>query len=142
VSSVALQLLRALDETLLKGATHNIIVRSRDEIAFYLLNQKRAHLRMLEERFQIVITVHSDAAMSAQVAYLIEKGEMVHTLEQAKAIAASSPAVAAPASDDEFEHDDLLDNEESSIQREEANGEDGEPLRADENAVAVSSAGE
>src|SRR5262245_12045246 len=53
VSSVALQLLRSLDEMLLKGATHNLIVRTRSEIALYLLNQKRAHLRVLEERFQV-----------------------------------------------------------------------------------------
>ena len=53
VSSVALQLLRALEEMLLKGATHNLIVRTRTEIALYLLNQKRAHLRALEERFQV-----------------------------------------------------------------------------------------
>jgi len=85
VSSVALQLLRALEETLLKGATHNIIVRTRNEIALYLLNQKRAHLRMLEERFQIAITVTSDASMGAQVSYVIEKGELVHTVEEAKA---------------------------------------------------------
>src|SRR5881227_2452946 len=69
VSSVALQLLRAIEETLLKGPTHNLIVRTRNEIALYLLNQKRAHLRMLEERFQIAITVTSDASMGAQVSY-------------------------------------------------------------------------
>src|SRR5262245_53722533 len=48
VSSVALQLLRSLEEMLLKGATHNIMVRTRTEIALYLINQKRAHLRDLE----------------------------------------------------------------------------------------------
>src|SRR5882757_2373968 len=84
VASVALQLLRALEETLLKGATHNIIVRTRNEIALYLLNQKRAHLRMLEERFQITITVTSDASIGAQISYVIEKGELVHTVEEAK----------------------------------------------------------
>ena len=45
VSSVALQLLRSIEEMLLKGATHNIIVRTRPEIALYVLNHKRAHLR-------------------------------------------------------------------------------------------------
>jgi hypothetical protein len=60
VSSVALQLLRALEEVLLKGATHNLIVRTRPEIALYVLNQKRAHLRALEERFQISITIDRD----------------------------------------------------------------------------------
>ena len=85
VSSVALQLLRALEEMLLKGATHNLIVRTRTEIALYLLNHKRAHLRALEERFQIAIMVNADATIGGQVSYLIEKGEQVHSLEQAKA---------------------------------------------------------
>ena len=87
VSSVALQLLRALEEMLLKGATHNLIVRTRTEIALYLLNHKRAHLRALEERFQIAIMVNADATIGGQISYVIEKGEQVHSLEQAKAIA-------------------------------------------------------
>ncbi len=43
VASVTLQLLRSLEETLLKGATHNVIVRTRSDIALYVLNHKRAH---------------------------------------------------------------------------------------------------
>ena len=42
VSSVALQLLRAIEEMLNKGATHNLIVRTRSEVALYVLNHKRA----------------------------------------------------------------------------------------------------
>src|SRR6478736_720198 len=57
VSSVALQLLR-----------------TRSEIALYLLNQKRAHLRGLEERFQVAVTINADASIGGQVSYLIEKG--------------------------------------------------------------------
>src|SRR6202035_2083010 len=38
VSSVALQLLRAIEEMLLKGATHNLIVRTRTDVALYVLN--------------------------------------------------------------------------------------------------------
>ena len=100
VSSVSLQLLRSIEEMLLKGATHNIIVRTRTEIALYLLNHKRAHLRTLEERFRITITVNADATISGQTAYVIEKGELVHSLEQAKAIAAQ-PIAAVPITDDE-----------------------------------------
>src|SRR4029077_7416540 len=36
VSSVALQLLRAIEEMLIKGATHNLIVRTRAEVALYV----------------------------------------------------------------------------------------------------------
>ena len=45
VGSVTLALLRAIEETLLKGATHNLVVRTRPEVALYVLNQKRGHLR-------------------------------------------------------------------------------------------------
>ena len=96
VSSVALQLLRSLEEMLLKGATHNLIVRTRAEIALYLLNHKRAHLRALEERFRITIMVNADAAIGGQLSFVIEKGEQVHSLEQAKALALQAP-VAVPA---------------------------------------------
>jgi ribonuclease E len=74
VSSVALQLLRSLEEMLLKGATHNLIVRTRAEIALYLLNHKRAHLRALEERFRITIMVNADATIGGQLSFVIEKG--------------------------------------------------------------------
>ena len=64
VSSVALQLLRAIDETLMKGATHNLIVRTRSDVAIYVLNNKRAHLRRLEERFKVTITITTDPTMT------------------------------------------------------------------------------
>jgi ribonuclease E len=103
VSSVALQLLRAIEEMLLKGATHNLIVRTRTETALYLLNHKRAHLRELEERFQLVITVNADATVAGQVSYVIEKGEQVHSVEQAKALVAVRPASIAPVAEDDEE---------------------------------------
>ena len=105
VSSVSLQLLRALEEMLLKGATHNIIVRTRTDIALYLLNQKRAHLRALEERFQIAIMINADATIGGQVSYVIEKGEQVHTPEQAKAIAGAVVECRSDRADDEDDDD-------------------------------------
>ncbi|MGH6770357.1 MAG: Rne/Rng family ribonuclease [Xanthobacteraceae bacterium] len=105
VSSVALQLLRSLEETLLKGATHNFTVRTRTEIALYLLNYKRAHLRALEERFQITIMVNADTTITGQTSYVIDKGELVHSLEQAKAIAAQQPPTLVPEQPDEADDD-------------------------------------
>ena len=83
---MALQLLRAIEETLIKGATHNLIVRTRSEVALYVLNHKRAHLRDLEERFRITITISADATVNAQVSYIVDRGEQVHTVEAAKLI--------------------------------------------------------
>jgi ribonuclease E len=101
VSSVSLQILRSLEEMLLKGATHNLAVRTRSEIALYLLNHKRAHLGALEERFRITIVVDADTGIGGQVAFLIEKGEQVHSLEQAKALAAQAPSAAPIEQEDE-----------------------------------------
>jgi len=98
VSSVALQLLRMIEETLQRGATHNVVGRTRSEIALYVLNHKRAHLYDLEHRFQISVTIVADEAISGQLPFVIEKGEQVHTLEQARALA--TQAIAIPAAVD------------------------------------------
>jgi ribonuclease E len=101
VSSVALQLLRSIEETLLKGATHNLIVRTRPEIALYVLNQKRAHLNAIEQRFHISITVNADPQVAGVVGFAIDRGEQVMTMEQAKALLAQ--AEAAPTIHEEEE---------------------------------------
>jgi ribonuclease E len=105
VSSVALQLLRAIEEMLNKGATHNLIVRTRSEVALYVLNHKRGHLRALEERFRITITISADPTVSAQVSYIVDRGEQVHTVEAAKALAAAAPQMISTLDADE----DILD---------------------------------
>src|SRR5690348_12316181 len=106
VSSVALQLLRALEEMLLKGATHNLSVRTRSDIALYLLNHKRAHLRTLEERFRITIMVNADATVGGQLSFVIEKGEQVHSLEQARALALQPPPAALPMQEEQEEEEE------------------------------------
>jgi ribonuclease E len=105
VSSLALQVLRALEEQLMKGATHNLIARTRPDVALYVLNQKRAHLRSLEERFAITITISADESVAAPQAFVIDRGEQVHTPEAAKALAERTQADAAPLEDE----DDLED---------------------------------
>ena len=130
VASVALQLLRSLEETLLKGATHNLMVRTRSEIALYLLNHKRAHLRAFEERFRITIMVNADASISGPLSFVIEKGEQVHSLEQAKALALA-PASAIPIEEDVGEADEDEEDEEEQEQ-DELEGE--EPLETEEAA--------
>ena len=104
VSSVALQLLRAIEETLVKGATHNLIVRTRSEVALYVLNHKRGHLRDLEQRFRITITISADATVNGQQSYVVDRGEQVHTVEEAKTLAAAAPppSVSAHADDEDF----------------------------------------
>jgi len=99
VSSVSLQLLRAIEEMLIKGATHNLTVRTRAEVALYVLNHKRAHLRALEERFRITITVSADPTVNGQQSYVIDRGEQVHTPEAARNLAAQQPQMTPPSED-------------------------------------------
>ena len=87
VSSVALQLLRGIEDTLQKSGTHNLIVRTRPEIALYVLNHKRAHLGGLEQRYHVTITINSDADIDGTVSFAIDRGEQVMTPEQAKQLA-------------------------------------------------------
>ncbi len=125
VSSLALQVLRALEEQLMKGATHNLIARTRPDVALYMLNQKRAHLRALEERFAIFITIAADDSVTALPAFIIERAEQVHTIEAARALAEQAQPVRAPLE----EEDDL---------------EEGRPLEdegAEEQAAAAAAAG-
>ncbi len=132
VSSVALQCLRMLEELLLRGATHNITVRTGTEIALYMLNQKRAHLRELEQRFRITVAVRADGGPNGQQPFVLEKAEQVHSLEQARALAAQPVAlvplvVEEEAADEtaEFEGEDVsAHEEEEGAERAEA-GENG-----------------
>ncbi|MFG1276387.1 Rne/Rng family ribonuclease [Xanthobacter autotrophicus] len=75
-ASVSLQLLRALEEQLLRAATHNLYARTRTEVALYVLNQKRAHLRELEERFSVTLAIVADESVTGHQPFIIEKGEL------------------------------------------------------------------
>jgi ribonuclease E len=115
VSSLALQLLRALEEQLMKSATHNLIARTRADVALYVLNQKRAHLRSLEERFAITVTISADESVRAPQAFVIDRGDQVHTIEAAKEIAQRVQAV-TPIPLVEAEIDDAEIAEEDDIE--------------------------
>jgi len=123
VSSVALQLLRGLEEILMKGATHNLVVRTRTDVALYVLNHKRGHLRDLENGFKVTLAVIADPSVSGPQAYLIDRGEQVHTLEAAKALLAAQAAASPPPLVEEAYDDEEFDPElESEIETEETEG--------------------
>lgn len=123
VSSVALQLLRGLEEILMKGATHNLVVRTRTDVALYVLNHKRGHLRDLENGFKVTLSVIADPSVSGPQAYVIDRGEQVHTLEAAKALLAAQAAASPPPLPEEAYEDEEFDAElESEIETEETEG--------------------
>ncbi|MBH0239226.1 Rne/Rng family ribonuclease [Methylobrevis albus] len=74
--SVALHVLRSLEDQLLKGVTHHLTLRTRTAVALYILNQKRRHLGELEVRFGLSITISADEHLSSQH-YVLERGEII-----------------------------------------------------------------
>src|SRR5205085_3183301 len=95
------------------------------DVALYVLNHKRGHLRDLESSFKVSLAVVADASVSGQQSSIIDRGEQVHTLEAAKALLAAQ-AASAPSQkqDDEvYEEDEALDAEtESEIETAETEG--------------------
>ncbi|KRQ94675.1 Rne/Rng family ribonuclease [Bradyrhizobium valentinum] len=137
VSSVALQLLRGIEEILMKGATHNLVVRTRTDVALYVLNHKRGHLRDLENAFKVSLAVVADATVSGQQSYLIDRGEQVHTLEAAKALLAAQAAAFPPQVEEAYNDDEAFDIEtDSEVETEETEG------LTDEAAEAAAAEGE
>ncbi|TKT73135.1 Rne/Rng family ribonuclease [Afipia massiliensis] len=136
VSSVALQLLRGLEETLMKGPTHNLTVRTRTDVALYVLNHKRGHLRDLESSFKVTLAVIADGTISGQQSFVIDRGEAVHTLEAAKAILAAQLAASPAAAEDtyDYEDDETFEAEAEFEGDEEAEGTEAQS--ADAGAVA------
>jgi len=129
VSSVALQLLRSLEEQLMKSGTHNYSVRTRTDVALYVLNHKRGHLRDLEEAFQVTLAVIADPTVSGQQSFIIERGEQVHTAEAAKALLAARVA-AQPVEVEEFDDEEEFFEEEVEAEAENGEAADTETAEA------------
>ena len=75
-SSVALHVLRGIEEYLLKNTTHDITVRTTPDIALYLLNHKRQTIIDYESRFGVAIVIDADNAVGTQH-FAIDRGEPV-----------------------------------------------------------------
>ena len=75
--SVALHVLRHVEDMLLKSASHHITVKARADIALYLLNQKRMHVRSLEETFLVNITILVDETLTGTHPFHVERGDIV-----------------------------------------------------------------
>ncbi|MTI46020.1 RNAse E [Roseibium hamelinense] len=72
VESVALHVLRSLEDNLLKGASHNLLIRTTTTVALYILNQKRSNLFDLETRFAVEVEVQADDMVNGQL-YVLER---------------------------------------------------------------------
>ncbi|MDW5317669.1 ribonuclease E/G [Rhizobium sp. PL01] len=108
-SSVALHVLRGVEEYLLKNTTHNITVRTTPDIALYLLNHKRGTIIDYEERFGVQIIIEADAHVGAQH-FAIDRGEAVENPVKIEQILQFEPEI--DEDDDIIIEEDIEDEEE------------------------------
>jgi len=123
-SSVALLVLRAIEEYLLKDNRFHITVRTPAATALYVLNHKRANLTDLERRFGLTITIEVDEAVGSQH-YAIFKGAPVD-----RSVQPAPPVIEPPAleMDDEIDEVDMAEAEQP-VEARPASDEDGEHHR-------------
>lgn len=111
-SSVALHVLRGIEEYLLKNTTHNISVRTTPDIALYLLNHKRGTIIDYEGRFGVAIIIEADAHVGAQH-FAIDRGEAVENPVKIEQILHFEPE----PEDDDVVIEDEIDEEEEEAAR-------------------------
>ena len=121
-SSIALHVLRVLEEALIKSASHNIIVKTRSNVALYILNQKRSHLREIERRFGVEIYVMADDSLTGSTYHALERGEPATGTPEPVRI---DPELLA-ADDEADEIDDAIEDEDADEAAEAEGDIDGE----------------
>ena len=126
-SSVALHVLRGIEEYLLKNTTHNITVRCTPDSALYLLNHKRQTIVDYEKRFGVQIIIESDTAVGAQH-FAIDRGDPVENPVRIETLIAFEPDV--EEDDEPVVEEDDIEEEEIAVSTGRAEsaprGEDGE----------------
>ncbi|MDQ6867429.1 MAG: ribonuclease E/G, partial [Pseudomonadota bacterium] len=108
-ASIALHVLRVLEDALIKNSSYDLIVNTRTAVALYILNQKRAHLRDLEKRFGASLTIAADDGVTGTNYYTLERGEPAAGAKEIPAFAPEEEPRAAMA--DSF-FDEPADTEE------------------------------
>jgi ribonuclease E len=73
IESVALDILRSIEDRLITDGVVPLVATTAVEVALYILNQKRAHLKDIEARYLIPITVTADEDMHVSQ-FVIERG--------------------------------------------------------------------
>jgi ribonuclease E len=135
-SSVALHVLRGIEEFLLKSTTHDIIVHTTPETALYLLNQKRDTIVDYEGRFGVSIVI--DGGMPAQHGgsqhFTIERGEAVENPVKIESLMSLLPEIEeeddyVPEPEDEDEEEIVVAKAESAPQQARSDSEEGNRKR-------------
>ena len=123
-SSLALHVLRVLEDGLIRSAQYDVTVRTRTAVALYILNQKRAHLRDLETRFGVRVLVEADETLGHGVAHAMERGE------PARGVRGEAPPAHRPGygalPDHDFAVEETVEVEEVDVVDEEAGEDEGD----------------
>ncbi len=107
-SSVALHVVRGIEEHLLKESTHDIVVKTPAATALYVLNNKRAVLSELEERFGLSVSIEADETLGQQY-YQIVKAALAEQQAQPaieRAMPEPDDAVGEASEDDDRASED------------------------------------
>jgi ribonuclease E len=73
IESVALDILRSVEDRLITDGVVPLVATTAVDVALYILNQKRSHLKDIEQRYRIPITVTADEDMHISQ-FVIERG--------------------------------------------------------------------
>ena len=121
--SVALAVIRAMEDALMSGTPSPIVVKTTVPVALYILNHKRAYINEMESRYGVPITVEaSDKVQGAN--FLIEKAPRATTNGQRQ------PERSAVSLDWGFEGTPEEEIEETPHEEEEVRAEETEPRRS------------
>ncbi|WP_284777482.1 ribonuclease E/G [Agrobacterium sp. lyk4-40-TYG-31] len=135
-SSIALHVLRGVEEYLLRNTTHNITVRCTPDTALYLLNHKRATIVDYEARFGVAIIIAADDSVGAQH-FAIDRGEAVENPVKIESLIQMLPDfeeeeddIIIEADEDEDEEEVVVKAEKTEARQPQADaGEDGKRKR-------------
>ncbi|KVK56188.1 ribonuclease [Agrobacterium deltaense] len=129
-SSIALHVLRGIEEYLLRNTTHNITVRSTPETALYLLNHKRGTIVDYEGRFGVSIIIAADSGVGAQH-FAIDRGEAVENPVKIESLIQMLPNFVEEEDDfvaevEEDEDEEEIVKAQTSEPRQQQQGDNGE----------------
>lgn len=129
-SSVALLVVRAIEEFLLKDSRSHITVRTPAATALYVLNHKRSTLAELEARFGLTITIEMDETVASQH-YAIFRGAIAEKPLVSADAQLPAPAYVEPEEpEDEIVEEDAADEAPAEPRQEQPHhaegGEDGQ----------------
>ncbi|MBE0578855.1 ribonuclease E/G [Devosia sp.] len=132
VESLALMIMRHIEDHVLRRQGQSINVRVPVEVALYILNFKRETLTALEIRNQLSITITADGKMTGNQ-FAIEKGE-ARVMAYAEQRVTEHVRVDSAVIDDEVEEDEVVEESEDEDAEERpaaaaAEGAEGEGRR-------------